>query len=83
MSWGRIRRIVVTSEVPGRVLGDVDLGVTATSKPTVKVRMFGLNSRASATTAVESMPLERKAPTGTSERMCMRTLSRSVSRIRR
>ena len=33
--------------------------------------MFGLNSRASATTAVESMPLDRNAPTGTSERMCM------------
>ena len=44
--------------------------------------MFGLNSRASATTAVESMPLDRNAPTGTSERMCSRTLSRSVSRIR-
>ena len=43
--------------------------------------MFGLNSRASATTAVESMPLDRNAPTGTSERMCIRTLSRSVSRI--
>jgi hypothetical protein len=54
----------------------------STSVPTVKVRMLGLNSRASATTAVESMPLDRNAPTGTSERMCTRTLSRSVSRIR-
>jgi hypothetical protein len=50
-----------------------------TSYPTVKVRIFGLNSRASAATAVESMPLDRNAPTGTSERMCIRTLSRSVS----
>ncbi len=44
--------------------------------------MFGLNSRASATTAVESMPLDRNAPTGTSARMWMRTDSRRVSRIR-
>jgi hypothetical protein len=50
--------------------------------PTVKVRICGLNSRAKATTAVESTPLDRNAPTGTSERMCTRTLSRSVSRIR-
>jgi hypothetical protein len=48
----------------------------------VKVRMFGLNSLDRATTAVESMPLDRNAPTGTSARMWMRTLSRSVSRIR-
>ena len=54
-----------------------------TSYPTVKVRMFGLNSRASATTAVESMPEDRNAPTGTSDRMWMRTLSRRVAWMRR
>ena len=41
-----------------------------------------LDADDSATTAVLSMPLERNAPTGTSARMCTRTLSRSVSRIR-
>ncbi len=47
----------------------------------VKVRRPGLVSRARATSAVESMPLDRRAPTGTSERMWSRTDSRSASAI--
>ncbi len=47
----------------------------------VKVRMLGLTSRARATSAVESMPLDSSAPTGTSERMWSRTDSRRASAI--
>jgi hypothetical protein len=53
------------------------------SKPIEKVRGRQPASRISATTALESMPPDRKAPTGTSLTRCDATASRSSSPVLR
>ena len=76
--------IVVTSEMAGRVLGHLDLRVPGHVVPDgeredVRVELARPGPPPRSSRCRE----DRNAPTGTSERMCMRTLSRSVSWIRR